>query len=96
MMAIAIAVIVIAFWFSQNPLIFWGILGTGVLILTALSIFVAKYDTAHGNTVGQYVSRPRRNNSKVIFQLVGSMGKSRKRKSRRGGVRSSLIGLHRR
>ena len=97
MVVIPMVVILIAFWFSQHPIVFWVLIGTSILILIALKILVSKYEATHPyqGSPSRRVYKHRSSSRKGVLHLVASIGKTNKRKSR-GGVRSSLIGLHRR
>ena len=106
MMAIAITLLLIAFWFSQNPIIFWALLGTSILIFVALSIFVSKYEATHpnqGSRSNGYTKRRRRKNGSALVAIAAGVKQAHRRSSsarrsyhRNSGVRCSINGLHRR
>ena len=106
MMVFAIALIVIAFWFSQNPVIFWALLGTSILSFVALSIFVSKYNVTPSNRgccSKGYVTRGRRKKGSVLGAFAAGVkqahrrsGSARRAYHRNSGVRCSINGLHRR
>lgn len=107
MMAIAIALLIVAFWFSQNPIVFWVLIGTSILMLIALKILVSKYEATHpyqaSPSRGGYRHRSsRRTGSAAVAFAKGVKQAHRRSQSarrsyhRHSGVRSSLIGLHRR
>ena len=105
MMAMAITILLIAFWFSQNPVIFWALLGTSILSFVVLKILVSKYVATHpyqGRRTKGYTTRRRRKKGSALVAVVSGVKQGYKKSARarnarhhNSGVRSSLIGLHR-
>ena len=81
-MAFAIALIVIAFWFFQNPVIFWALLGTSILSFVALSIFVSKYNVTPSNRgccSKGYATRRRRKKGSVLVAFAAGVKQAHRR-----------------
>lgn len=107
MVIIPMVIILIAFWFSQHPVVLWVLIGTSILIYIALKILVSKYEAAHpyqgSSSRGGYGHRRSRRTGSAVGAFAKGVKQAHRRSQsarrsyhRHSGVRSSLIGLHRR
>ena len=102
MMAFAIVLIVIAFCFSQDPIVFWATVGTVLVSLIALSILVPKSNSTP-NKARRHSKRIGRPTVRALFAIASGVKQAHKKSERarrlrhhNSGVRSSIIKLHRR
>ena len=101
MMALAIALLVIAFVVCNNPVVSAVVVTSAVVFLSIVIVGICRSGSTssyqkRGRSKKRYAKRSRRPKVKGLLSLADDMEKSRKRRSRNSGVRSSLIGLHRR